>query len=246
MTSMPSSAQRPEPAPLVRRPSDGRLQVGVGPHAILVEGASAADLALRLATDLVQRGASDPAYRSEAVATHPARAAVRGGSGLATSLRAALDAGPDEPDPDTLLVLVTQYVVPPEVGIAAARAGQTVLPVVLQLGRVVLGPVCGAASSGPCLHCLDLHRRDHDRDWPTVATQVAHPVEQVRGSVALDPLVARTVESLTVLMSRAVLAGRPVLPGQTIEVGPGSPHVVTRQWHRHPGCPLHEQPLQDG
>lgn len=237
------------PTVVLHRP-DGRLQVGVGPLAIVVEGLGG-DTALThgLARELARQASSVWASSGRLAADRvgaglisaefpaPRRCAVRGSSQLARRLRRRLDAGLDSPDPDVLLVLVHHHVVPPEAGLEVARSGQSVLPVVVQWGRVVIGPVC-LPGQAPCLHCLDLDRRDRDRDWPVLATELAHPLMQLR-EVAIEPMVAHTVEGLTALLARSVLAGEPVLPGQAIEVGSGTPHVVTRQWQQHPGCPLH-------
>ncbi|HSP61258.1 MAG TPA: hypothetical protein VLO09_09365 [Ornithinimicrobium sp.] len=241
-------------------------QVGVGPGAVVVLGAGGADPGGRqvrllptgtegrhppahvvaLAAGLVH--GTDPARPRSGVpgpetAVAPdgrgdtAEVRVRGSGPLAGRLRRALGGLRAEttvrPPPE---VAVHQHVVPPEVALAAARTGQQVLPVVVQPRRVVVGPV--PTSSGPCLHCLDLHRRDRDPHWAFVASHLGHPVEQVRPA-PVPEAVQSVVEGLAVLLVEALRAGRAVQAGLSYEVGPQAPHVVLRRWSRHPGCPWH-------
>ncbi|MFB9731208.1 hypothetical protein [Ornithinimicrobium kibberense] len=164
---------------------------------------------------------------------------VRGAGPIARRLRRTLAPvlldGEDE-DGRAPEVAVHQHVVPPDVGLAAARSGRTVLPVVVQPRRVVVGPV--TVPTGPCLHCLDLHRRDRDPRWAVVATHLGHPVEQVRPTPVPEVLQA-AAEGLVLLLLEAVRDRRPVQPGLTHEVGLQTPHVVTRRWPVHPACPWH-------
>lgn len=161
---------------------------------------------------------------------------VVGTGPLAVRLRARLGGGQDERGAP-VHVAVHHHAVPAEVGVALARTSTVVVPVVVQPWRVVVGPVTGGTGA-PCLHCLDLHRRDRDRAWPTLVSVLGHPVEQV-ARVEVADAVATAVEGLTTLLVSTVLSGRPVSPGLGYEVGRSAPHVVVRGWTVHASCPWH-------
>ena len=224
-------------SPVLERP-DGGWQVGVGPGAVVLR-AGAGDGALGTdAAEVIGPALAGlvPPERDDGAPDRPPSCPVVGAGPLAARLRRALgDLSAEVPGP--LQVLVHQHVVPPEVGLSVARSGRTTLPVVTQRHRVQVGPVVGSAT-GPCLHCLDLHRRDRDHAWPALATALGHPVEQV-APLALPGPLALAAEGLVLLLVSSVLAGAPVSAGLCYELGPGAPHVVVRRWTRHPRCSWH-------
>ena len=220
--------------PLVRRP-DGGWQAGVGPGAVVLAPADGADeeTGKHLAPALAGLGlAPGPGSASEEAPACP----VVGTGAVAVRLRAALGGLEDETGAP-VHVAVHHHAVPPEVGAALARSSTVVLPVVVQPWRVVVGPLAGSPDR-PCLHCLDLHRRDRDQAWPTVVSVLGHPVEQV-AHVDVPEAVAATVEGLVMLLVSTVLGGGSVSPGAGYEVGRSAPHLVVRRWTVHAGCPWH-------
>lgn len=261
----PRPHRGPEP-PLAHltRP-DGRLQVGVGAGAWLVDGwrpgpASAHDLS----TVLVQRLAQDGTERPGPVVRWRLEGAVEPAGQLRTQLTSSFgpeacpatalprhDVRPGPPqahEPVDVVVLVSPYAVPAGTARRPDLHGPAVLPVVPQSHRVVVGPWTGLAE-GPCLHCLDLHRRDRDADWPHVLAALddprTSPVPPRHGSGVLAVVSALVV----LLVSGAVArphAGAGSEPGravrqsaQAFEVGGRRPHLVTRRWTAHPACPWH-------
>lgn len=201
--------------------------MGVGPGALVVRG-PADDPAVHLLGAAFLPDPGRPSVRP--------RCPVQGHGPVAVRLSRALgDVGEDSDAP--VCVLVHQHVVPPEIGVRSARDGRLRLPVVVQARRVVVGPLTGRPVD-PCLHCLDLHRRDADPSWPDLATWLGHPAQQVE-PVRVGAEVLLAVEGLVLLLVGSVLAGRRVTPGLAHEVGPGAPHVVARTWRRHPGCTWH-------
>ncbi|MGC5584275.1 hypothetical protein [Ornithinimicrobium sp. W1665] len=232
------------PLPASRR--GARWRVGVGPGAVVVDGGPGGAVEGGSPRSRTTPGPWAHTARrvAAALATGPRDASdggpqvqVRGAGPLARRLRLSLGgAAPAGPAGALLEVVVHQHVVPPEVGLAAARSGRTLLPVVVQPRRVVVGPV--TTPEGPCLHCLDLHRCDRDAHWPLVATHLGHPVEQISPSPVPESLQA-AVEGLVLLLVDAIREGRPVQPGLSHEVGPHPPHVVLRRWATHHRCPWH-------
>jgi len=114
--------------------------------------------------------------------------------------------------------------------LAAALAGrrQPHLAVTIREGAAVIGPLV-PATGGPCLHCLELHRKDRDATWPG-------PV----ASTAPEPCAVTTLLSATAFATAEALAfldeGSPQTAGATVELtAPG--RVRRRTWTPHPACP---------
>lgn len=109
---------------------------------------------------------------------------------------------------------------------ALAARREPHLAVTIREGAVVVGPLVPAAG-GPCLACLDLHRRERDSAWPGPAPTGDEPC-------AVTTLLAATAyaagEALAFLDG-----GRPATAGATAEItGPG--RVRRRSWRSHPAC----------
>lgn len=258
------------PGPVPR--PDGRLQLGLGPGAWLVQGWAPGRSAHDPSTVLVH-GLASPAPGRE---HGPGQFVVLGDGELAMRLRASEPQEPErdgsEPDQDRsepdqdgseperdgsefdrdgragvgpsgagsgpAVVLVSTHLVPVGTARRADLAGRPVLPVVLQSERIVVGPWTGMPGA-PCLHCLDLHRRDRDQAWPAVAAAFDDPSCRVdppeHGAAVLD-----LTRCLVLLLLGAVRQGRPPATGLGYEIGERPPHLVIRGWTAHPACPWHE------
>ena len=232
---------------------DGSLHLGVGPGAFAVAGGLPADPRGTLGWGVVERLSAAPArlrrdvtpddVRGPGQLAGPVRASLRGVAPGSRRPRAPDDgaragsAGPgavDRPSGSRPVVTVHDHVVPLGSVRHPALAGRPVLPVVAQTARVVIGPWTGLPG-GPCLHCLDLHRRDRDPHWPATAASLEDPLTAPLPPVLPDEVV-RAVVALTVLLGARVPR---VATGAAHEVGPWPPHLVTRRWPRHTGCPWH-------
>ncbi|TQM97492.1 hypothetical protein FB476_2405 [Ornithinimicrobium humiphilum] len=187
---------------------------------------------------LLQEAVAGAVVSGPPVPRRSAGCRVVGTGPLAARLRRTVESPPSR-GTDVVDVLVHHHVVPPDVGLEVARDGRLALPVVVQPRRVLVGPVVGTGA-GPCLHCLDLHRRDRDPAWPHVATVLGHPAEQ-GGPVEVPEAVARATEGVVLLLVGSVgsPALGPVDAGLVHELGPAAPHVVTRRWVVHPACRWH-------
>lgn len=137
-----------------------------------------------------------------------------------------IDAGPDaRPD---LAILVHHYVTPPSQHGSWLRRDVPHLPIIMTEGGVTIGPIV-EPGNGPCLLCLELHRRDADPAWPAIATQ----------------LLGRGVQEPAMLvLEGAAVAGHLVI--DRLANGPG-PAVSVRidaatgrrdyaRWQPHPEC----------
>ncbi|WP_412744759.1 ThiF family adenylyltransferase [Krasilnikovia sp. MM14-A1004] len=114
--------------------------------------------------------------------------------------------------------------------LAAAHAArrQAHLAVTVQDGVAVVGPLVPPAG-GPCLNCLDLHRRERDTGWPGAAP----------GPGAAEPCAVTTLLAATAYAAAEALTyldgGIAETLGGAVEIGaPG--RIRRRTWPPHPDC----------
>jgi len=105
-------------------------------------------------------------------------------------------------------------------------------------GVAVVGPLVPPAG-GPCLQCLDLHRKDRDPDWPELAGQLA--------GTTSDPCAVATILSAAGLAAGEVLGwldgDTPATIGASIEIAtPGQ--LRRRSWPPHPHCDCYRRPTR--
>lgn len=148
---------------------------------------------------------------------------------LAVALRGAGAAvGGDIPEL-CLAIIVSHYVIEPELHGRWLRRDVPHLPVVYGDSVVRIGPIV-EPGSGPCLFCLELHRRDDDPSWPAIASQLWG-----RTSAAETSIVAGEVAAIASRLALSRLrdgAGAAASAHLHVETG-----VVMRQhWQPHPEC----------
>ncbi|WP_412752835.1 hypothetical protein [Krasilnikovia sp. M28-CT-15] len=114
--------------------------------------------------------------------------------------------------------------------VAAAHAArrQAHLCVTVQDGVAIVGPLVPPAG-GPCLNCLDLHRRERDSGWPGSAA----------GPGAAEPCAVTTLLAATAYATAEALTyldgGTPETLGRAVEItAPG--RIRRRTWPPHPDC----------
>jgi hypothetical protein len=128
------------------------------------------------------------------------------------------------------------------------------LSVVVQEGRTLVGPLV-RGQAGPCLRCLDLHRRDRDPQWPRVLEQLLASARRAGGVSAgraggaaavarrglrgpEEAASAALAGSLAALQVLTHLDGHavPAAVGATLEVELPDGLVSRRPWPAHPSC----------
>ncbi|HEU4360335.1 MAG TPA: cyclodehydratase [Mycobacterium sp.] len=95
-----------------------------------------------------------------------------------------------------------------------------------------------------CLNCADLHRRDRDAAWPTVAAQLRDAVAHAdRATVLATAALAlnqinRVINAVRGLAGTAGIrdAGPPPTLNATLEFDVSAGSIITRHWARHPLC----------
>jgi len=116
--------------------------------------------------------------------------------------------------------------------LAAGHASrrQPHLAVALREGVAVIGPLVPAAG-GPCLNCLEMHRRDRDAGWPGGLAWLGDDDPEPSTIATLLAAVAfATAEALAFLDGAT-----PETVGAAVEIaGPGC--FRRRSWPPHPGC----------
>lgn len=181
--------------PLVWR-TPTSVQLGVDPPVVILDPVSELDERLLAALAvgvsesglaMIARGHDD---EREALLDRVARALEPPQAGRAVPTVAVSSTGPFGPElcgllascgirtigadtdelPD-LAVVVGHHVLAPGLHAHWLRRDVAHLPVVFTDRAVHLGPVV-EPGSGPCLLCLELHRRDADSAWPAIASQL--------------------------------------------------------------------------
>jgi hypothetical protein len=159
--------------------------------------------------------------------------------------------GPSEsPAVPDLVVLVAVGALRADAGAPWLRRGIPHLPLVVQAHRVQVGPLItagtdpvsggtrlSAGSPGPCLACMDLHRRDRDAAWPALLSQLS-PTWPLRpeAPVNLESTLTAMTVGVAAMIVHTCLDGQPVPGDLSLELSLPWPTVLTRRWFRHPRC----------
>lgn len=141
----------------------------------------------------------------------------------------------------TDLVVLSDYLVAePRMVRELHTAGVPHLPVRLRDGTGLVGPLVIPRVTS-CLNCADLHRRDRDAAWPTVAAQLRNTVAHADRATVLA-----TVALALNQINRVIAAvhggtelrntGPPPTLNATLEFDLSTGAIVTRHWPRHPLC----------
>ena len=143
--------------------------------------------------------------------------------------------GPTLRQPD-LVVLVALGALPPDVGEPWLRRGIPHLPLVVQGHRVQVGPLI-TGGQGPCLSCLDLHRRDRDAAWPTLLAQLAPGGPLLsQSAVGLESSLTAMTAGAAAMIIHTCLDGQPAPCGLSLELSLPWPAIQFRRWFPHPLC----------
>lgn len=105
-------------------------------------------------------------------------------------------------------VIVGSYAIEPERHARWLRRDVAHLPVVFGDGGVTVGPSV-VPGRGPCVRCLDLHRRDADPAWPAMAAQL-----HARGRFGESRIVSDAVSAVVAGVVVAEVRRRPAERGR--------------------------------
>ena len=143
---------------------------------------------------------------------------------------------PDAPAPPDLVVLAAMGAIHADAGEPWLRRGVPHLPLVVQAHRVQVGPLI-TGGAGPCLLCMDLHRRDRDAAWPALLSQLS-PVWPLRPAppVTLESTLSAMTAGVAAMMVHTCLDGQPIPGDVSLELSLPWPAALSRRWQRHPLC----------
>ncbi|MBX3098331.1 MAG: TOMM precursor leader peptide-binding protein [Salinibacterium sp.] len=249
--------------PLVWR-SPSSVQLGIDPAVVilddvtgtdermlaaLVVGVSDSGLAMIAGAHTVERdallAALSPALLTVPVVPIAATVAVHGTESLVATIASTLAhsgidvvTGPDAAalaqHSPALAILAAHYVFPPELHALWLRRDVPHLPILVTDTAVVVGPVV-EPGSGPCLLCLELHRRDRDPAWPAIATQLLG-----RHSRAETPVLVAEGAAAACRLALERLAPNGITPAAgdaaSVRIDAQSGRREVRGWHAHPEC----------
>lgn len=139
------------------------------------------------------------------------------------------DADSGESDP-TIAVVIGHYVLDPLLRGAWLRRDVPHVPVVFGDTGVLLGPVI-EPGLGPCLYCLELHRRDADPLWPAIASQLLG-----QRSLVETPLLASEIAALATRMILNRLDGTAPAEQSSLRLDAQTGALTRRSVTRHPDC----------
>jgi nucleotide-binding universal stress UspA family protein len=167
-----------------------------------------------------------------------ASAAVRGPEPLVTRAAELLaDAGlsaPDDPEPPTVWLVLSEGEPVRETLDDLVRQGAPHLVVTSRVGRLEVGPFVVPGSTA-CLRCVDAHRAEPDPRRHLVVEQtarvVAAGVPEPRDDLLWSIATAWAVRDVL----RFVEGDRPSTWSTSFEIGPVDPPRA-RDWARHPHC----------
>lgn len=174
------------------------------------------------------------------------RVLVDGGTPAAELLRRLLDEQTDlalvpsqpgmqdgwsEADAADLAVLFADFALPPSRYTRWLRDDVPHLPVVFGDRFVRIGPLV-TPGSGPCLHCVDLHRTDADPSWPAVAAQL---LDQ-RSPLDTRLLGAEVATRVARLVLRRLHTSQPTLAGAQLVIDAATGGVKRRVVREHSRC----------
>jgi hypothetical protein len=149
---------------------------------------------------------------------------------------ARLGASADPATVPDLVVLTARGAIRADAGEPWRRRGIPHLPLVVQGHRVQVGPLINGRG-GPCLACMDLHRRDRDAAWPALLSQLS-PTWPLRPgpAVSLETTLTAMTIGVAAMIVHTCLDGQPVPGDLSLELSLPWPTILSRRWFCHPAC----------
>lgn len=113
------------------------------------------------------------------------------------------------------------------------------LPVLVRPRSAEVGPLVDG--NGPCLHCLDLTRADHDPAWATVLAQMSRMHEPSLASPVPAAAAALAYDRILGLFSGDDVSRSGPLTAveESVEMSFAPVRLRRRSWSRHPRCRRH-------
>jgi hypothetical protein len=150
---------------------------------------------------------------------------------------ATFDAALQPPERPDLVVLTGVGAIRADAGEPWLQRGIPHLPLVVQAHRVQIGPLITGGAEGPCLACMDLHRRDRDAAWPALLSQLSPTWPLCPGApVNLESTLTAMAVGAAAMIVHTCLDGQPVPGDLSLDLSLPWPAILSRRWFRHPLC----------
>lgn len=127
-------------------------------------------------------------------------------------------------------IIVSHFVVAPELHGLWLRRDVPHLPVVISDADVVIGPIV-EPGVGPCLHCMQRYASEADAAWPAIATQLLG-----RTPAAESALVATEAAAMASRITVHRLAGAASSVHESRSISLDTGVVTVREWTPHASC----------
>jgi hypothetical protein len=142
----------------------------------------------------------------------------------------------DPPASPHLVVLAAMGAIRADSGEPWLRRGIPHLPLVVQAHRVQVGPLI-TSGAGPCLSCMDLHRRDRDAAWPALLSQLSPGWPLRPGApVNLESTLTAMAIGVAAMIVHSCLDRQKVPDDVSLELSLPWPAILSRRWFCHPLC----------
>lgn len=132
--------------------------------------------------------------------------------------------------PPLLAVIVGEFVLDPERRGRWLRRDIPHLPIVYGDTSVTIGPFI-EIGAGPCLYCLELHRRDADPAWPAIASQLLGTV-----SAAQEPFIASEAAAIATRMVLRRVSDGAAESATSLTLDAETGTCRQQSWQAHPEC----------
>lgn len=171
----------------------------------------------------------EPALRAPREVRTPLRVLIEGKGETATNIERDVDTAGKGEVPD-VAVIVAHFVIDPALSVRWLSRDVPHLPVVISDAEARVGPFV-IGGEGPCLHCIDRERADHDPAWTAIETQLLGVASHLdRGVFARDIATVATR-----MLHEFDREGRRPSTAVSITVSPSAPQRVTVH-QQHPDC----------
>lgn len=211
------------------------LAVGVSPSGLDLVGTDAADFVTQLEPALLQtRGTRpEPVVAISGVGELTVQVATALGHHGIRTLVATDHTQLASCSPD-VAVVIADYVVPPELHGFWLRRDVPHLAAVFSDTGAHVGPVV-EPGTGPCLVCIELHRRRDDPEWASIATQLLSRKAPRASAVLLSEIVGRVGRMVLHRLDDTTTTPASG-PHASLRIDAATGEITTREWTRHADC----------
>jgi len=174
------------------------------------------------------------------------RVSLRGTGRTADGIAATLEASgvtvhrnargsAESPHSVDFAIIVTQFVIDPELHGAWLRRDVPHLVVVYGDSSVRIGPVVEPGST-PCLYCVERHTTDADPAWPAIESQLWGARSPCESALVTNEVVALVTRYAASRLGGHPLDQSPLATATSLRLDVETGRITERVWTPHPEC----------